>query len=62
MSSMDGLLAVWRWYYTTLVDPPTSSWVTRTASTFYVLAVLIIGPMAFLTGLVRRPRRPFRAR
>lgn len=53
MSSGSGNIVhtVWRWYATTLLDPPPASWVARVASTFYVLAILIFIPMAFITGL-----------
>ncbi|KZV97770.1 hypothetical protein EXIGLDRAFT_832660 [Exidia glandulosa HHB12029] len=48
---VDALFAIWRWYYTTLVVPASDSWVTRVSSTFYVLGLAVIVPMAFITGL-----------
>ena len=52
VSVTNSLHAVWG-SYLYLLDPPANSWVTRIASTFWLLAAMIFVPMAFITSLVR---------
>ncbi|KAH7108526.1 hypothetical protein BKA62DRAFT_682479 [Auriculariales sp. MPI-PUGE-AT-0066] len=47
---LSGIYTLWDWYMY-LVSPPSDSWVSRVASMFWVFALMLFLPMAFITGL-----------